>query len=119
MNFINKKHQEKYEEIKQGMGFTNDRGEYASLAYILSSPLLGSKIDIVLGDDYRYRGYDEVQEIITNFPFLTSESERVMINLAISLYSSYGGDTIVNIFRALDKENFKVALNSINIRWGM
>lgn len=115
MEFINKQHKERYEEIKQGMGFKNDIGEYASFAYILSSPMLYSKVSLVLSEDYKFRGYDEVQELIAPL----STSERKLINLAVSLYRSSGGDAVVDTFYGLDKENFLVALNSIKIRFGM
>lgn len=115
MEFINKQHKERYEEIKQGMGFTNDTGEYASFTYILSSPIVYPKVNLVLGKDYKFRGYDEVKDLIAPL----STSEQVLINLAVSLYTSTGGDSVMDTFTSLDKDNFEVALNSIKIRFGM
>lgn len=115
MEFTNKQHKEKYEEVKQGMGFSNDTGEYASFAYILSSPIIYPKVNLILSKDYKFRGNDEVQELISPL----SSSEKVLINLAISLFRSAEGDTVNDIFSCLDKDNFEIALTSIRIRFGM
>ncbi|MBH8032984.1 hypothetical protein I6A86_17895 [Clostridioides difficile] len=115
MEFTNKQHKEKYEEVKQGMGFSNDTGEYASFAYILSSPIIYPKVNLILSKDYKFRGNDEVQELISPL----SSSEKVLINLAVSLYTSTGGDSVLDTFTSLDKDNFEIALNSIKIRFGM
>lgn len=115
MEFINKQHQQQYEEIKQGMGFSNDAGEYASFAYIFSSSIVYPKLNLVLDKNYKFRDDDEIQELIAPL----SSSEKTLINLAISLYRSCGGDTIINTFRSLDTESFEIALNSIKIRFGM
>lgn len=115
MLFNNTEHKNRYEKIKGVIGFAEDKGEYASFFYILTSKNIYPKINLVLDKDYKFKGADVIEEAIAPL----CKSEKVLINLAMALYRSVGGDSVIDIFPSLDANNRQVAIEAIKIRYGM
>lgn len=99
MNYLNKEHEEKYLKLKKEIGFKNDRGEYASFAYLVSTLPINITID-------NFMDIDKSR---------LSNSEVIILDLAKSLFTSSSFD--INKLRHFDSNNFKMALNAINIRF--
>ncbi|CEP45208.1 hypothetical protein [Paraclostridium sordellii] len=99
MNFLNVEHENKYLKLKEQIGFTSDKGEYSSFAYLVSTLPIFVTVD-------NFNNIDKSQ---------ISNSENVILDLAISLFTGKLFD--VNNLKKLDNSNLEIALNAIKIRF--
>lgn len=99
MNYINEEHKEKYLKLKKEIGFENDKGEYASFAYLVSTLPINITID-------NFMDVDKSK---------LSNSQKTLLDLAKSLFTSSSFD--INELSNFDSNNLKIALNAIKIRF--
>ena len=115
MKFLSEQHKKRYMELKNKVGFSIDRGEYASLIYLLTSELLFLKINNIFDINNGLKATEEIEEAKK----LMSKTEIVLIDLALHLFTNQiHGDSINQIFSNLDNDNFSLAIESIKIAYG-
>lgn len=114
MNFLHETHKQRYINLKDKVGFSNDIGEHASLVYLLTSDLLFSKINDIF-DIHTGLKTTEIEKAKETM----ATGEIVLLDLALHLFKKeINGDSINKIFSNLDNVNFNLALESIRIAYG-
>lgn len=114
MNFLHKTHEQRYTDLKDKIGFSSDKGEYASLVYLLTSDLLFSKINDIfdIHSGLKTTEIEKVKEVMAT-------GEIVLLDLAFHLFrKEINGDSINKIFSNLDAINSDLALDAIRISYG-
>lgn len=110
MYFKNNEHKELFLALKNKAGQGNDC-EYTSALYVLAA--LGKRVAIYLGSD----GID-FMILLTDIAQVGSSSEQALTKLAASLFNdSTWHVPIGEIFRHLDEENTRVAIEALKIRY--
>lgn len=97
--FLNEEHKEKYLKLKEQIGFTSDKGEYSSFAYLVST----------LPISVNTNNFTDVDKS------KLTDSQVTILDLAISLFT--GREFNLMNIKKLDNNNLKLALNAIKIRF--
>lgn len=99
MNYLNEEHKNKYLKLKEQIGFTSNKGEYASFAYLVSMlPIF------VTVDNFNYVDKSKL-----------TDSQVTILDLAISLFTSNKFNLMD--MKKLDNDNLEIAFNAIKIRF--
>lgn len=119
--FINEEHKEKYEELIRRGNIGNDIERAVAMFVISGGRGLYSKADKL----YDFKKNEFIFDIKENEDgekeiwwkaSLSSSQEKLML-LAFSLYCGRDNVGVVELFRALDDNNIRVALNAISLRY--
>jgi len=112
MYYKNDEHRDLFLTLKQKAG-QGDDCEYISALYVLAA--LGKQVaTYVQSDDIDFK------DLLTDIVQVGSSSERALARLAASLFNtSTWPISIGYVFRYLDEENTKVALQALEIRYLM
>ena len=121
MSFVNAEHKERYEELLRRGRIDRDV-ERCVVMYIVSgnddlyskvNELYDFKKNQILFD---LKESENGEEEILWKAYLSSSQEKLML-LALSLYSGRNHVGVVELFRTLDSNNKKLALNAISMRF--
>lgn len=114
MKFFNQNHKNRFNEIISRDGTDLNDFNRKSLFYIISgNDELFNNRHYIYDFDKRWIVPDSLEQI--NF----SETSLALIELAYNLYNNFSSGSISNIFKALDKNNFKLAIEGLKIRFNM
>lgn len=105
------KHEERYFQFLEKDGTKDTDSERQSLFYILASWGIYDKIDRLYDFNSHEINLDGFEE--SGF----SSGHRKMVLLAFNLFNNYPAPTPLEIFSSLDKENFKICMNAIKLRF--
>ena len=119
--FISEEHKERYEELIRKASFGNDIERAIAMFVIAGGKGLYEKADKL----YDFKKNQFIFDIKENEKgeneiwwkaSLSSSQEKLML-LAFSLYSGRDRIGVVELFRALDDNNKRLALNAISLRY--
>ena len=106
--------QDRYKEILKKDNTGEFDVERKTLFYILTGNIgLYQKIDRI----YNFKDHSIKFDCLKTADF--SSSQKKMIQLAFNLYNGIHQADVLNTFGNLDKDNFRICLNAIRIRFDM
>lgn len=121
MEFLNKEHKEKYEELIKRGNIKGDIEREIVMYIIAGGSDLYTKADKLY--DFKENRFifdieenEEGKEEIIWKASLSSSQERLML-LALSLFGGRNHVGVVELFRVLDSNNKRLALNAISMRY--
>lgn len=112
MDFLNITHMESFKELVKKAKARPGEKELKAALFLLSSPLLAGK------DTGRYveEGTIRFSELVSKMgPW--SSGERALVKLAAALFNSYWKADVNEVFRSLDADNTRLALEALKIRF--
>lgn len=118
MEFLNSQHEENYKELMKKQGRAGV--EHKALFYIISgnSDLMNQYNLIYDFEELMLCDRAETEEGELYFKgLLTSGSSKRLINLGVQLFNGTNKQNVLDTFTGLDPDNFKLAINSIKIRF--
>ncbi|WP_069649825.1 DUF6075 family protein [Caloranaerobacter ferrireducens] len=114
MNFLNQSHKNRFNTIISKDGTDLNDLNRKSLFYIISgNDELFNNRYYIYDLDKRWIAPDNLEQV--NF----IETSLALIELAYNLYNNFSSGSISNIFKGLDKDNFKLAIKGLKIRFNM
>ena len=117
MNFITKQHKERFKELLQSDNTYREDVERRSLFYILSGneDLFRKKNHI-----YDFKDHSIEPDCLDSENVDFSTSSKALIRLGFNLYNSYSDDSTspIDILYSLDGNNYNLAMNGMDIRFG-
>lgn len=121
MNFLSKEHEENYKELLQRGNITNDIEREVAMYIIAGGSDLYSKANKLY--DFKENQFifdlkeNEDGEVEIWWKASLSSSQDRLMRLAFSLYSGRDRVGVVELFRVLDENNKRLALNAISIMY--
>lgn len=117
MNFITNQHNERFKELLQSDNTYREDVERRSLFYILSGneDLFRKKNHI-----YDFKDHSIEPDCLDSENVDFSTSSKALIRLGFNLYNSYSDDSTspIDILYSLDGNNYNLAMNGMDIRFG-
>ncbi|SCG83673.1 hypothetical protein DW1_2107 [Proteiniborus sp. DW1] len=117
MGFLSSKHALKFRELIKEDNTHSKDSERQALFYII-----GGNDDLFKKRHFIYNFKDNSinPECLTNGEVDFSTSSKALIRLGFNLYNNYKDDYIspMNIFYSLDENNYNLAVNAIDVRFG-
>ena len=118
MQLLNEKHKERFKELLQSDNTYREDVERRSLFYILSGneDLFRKRNHI-----YDFKDHSIEPECLNSENVDFSTSSKALIRLGFNLYNSYSDNSTspVDILYSLDGNNYNLAMNGMDIRFGM
>lgn len=120
MEFINNKHEKRFEKLIERANIGSSDIERYSLFYLIAgNEDLYNQVDKIYNFNKRQlqdRNEDEEGNLYFPCLMLCSSSKRIL-NLAIQLYNDTNNQKVSDTFSGLDMNNFLLCINAITYRF--
>lgn len=114
MNFLNQNHKNRFFEIINEDGTDLNDLNRKSLFYIISGN------DELFNNRHYIYDFNKRWIVPDNLGQVSfSKISLALIELAYNLYNNFSSGSISNIFEVLDKDNFKLAVEGLKVRFNM
>jgi hypothetical protein len=118
MQFLNEKHIKRFKELLQSDNANREDVERRSLFYILSG---NGDLYLKRNHIYDFKDHSIEPDCLDSKKVDFSTSSKALIRLGFNLYNSYSDNSTspVDILYSLDGNNYNLAMNGMDIRFGM
>lgn len=116
MNFINERHEKRFNELTKNIGLT-DRERRVAMYILSGNSDLYNNVDSIYDFEDGYfkmdLAEDEKGNTIIKWKIPFSSSEKALVTLAFDLFSGNSTIGVYDVFRSLDIQNRELALSAL------